>query len=97
VSNPPYVAESEVDELPEEVAAYEPRRALVAGPAGTEAIHELLAGARAWLAPGGTLVLEIAPHQAGEVTEDADAVGYAEAFVRDDLSGRPRVLVARTD
>ena len=28
------------------------------------------------------------------VTEDADAVGYAEAFVRDDLSGRPRVLVA---
>ena len=42
VSNPPYVAEHEVAELPDEVAAYEPRRALVSGPSGTEAIETLL-------------------------------------------------------
>jgi release factor glutamine methyltransferase len=96
VSNPPYVAEREVVALPDEVSAYEPRGALVAGPAGTEAIHELLAGARAWVAPGGTVVLEIAPHQADEVAGSARALGYAESFVRDDLAGRPRALVART-
>jgi release factor glutamine methyltransferase len=96
VSNPPYVAEHEVPSLPDEVANFEPRGALVAGPDGTEAISEVLAAARAWLAPGGSIVIELAPHQAGAMTERARALGYADAFVRDDLTGRPRVLVART-
>ena len=43
VSNPPYVAEHEVDALPREVAAYEPRDALVAGVTGREALEHLLA------------------------------------------------------
>ncbi len=97
VSNPPYVAEHEVADLPDEVAAHEPRRALVAGPSGTEAIELLLESARDWLAPGASFVCEIAPHQAGAMSERARALGYAEAMVRDDLTGRARVLVARTD
>jgi release factor glutamine methyltransferase len=97
VSNPPYIAEHEVADLPDEVAAYEPRRALVSGPSGTEAIELLLASAREWLAPGATFVCEIAPHQARAMSERARALGYSEAMVRDDLTGRARVLVARTD
>ncbi len=50
VSNPPYVAEHEVADLPDEVADYEPRGALVSGPSGTEAIEHLLEHAPAWLA-----------------------------------------------
>lgn len=96
VSNPPYVAVHELDELPEEVASYEPHDALIAGPRGTEALETLLDGAREWLAPGGTIVLELAPHQADEMTAYATKAGYTEVFVRDDLTGRPRVLVART-
>ena len=42
VSNPPYVAESEVPDLPEEVAGYEPHSALVSGPTRREsARHQL--------------------------------------------------------
>ena len=45
VSNPPYVAEHEVADLPADVADWEPRQALVSGPTGLEAIEAILAGA----------------------------------------------------
>jgi release factor glutamine methyltransferase len=97
VSNPPYIAEAEVPALPEEVAGYEPHTALVSGPTGTEALELVLDQARAWLAPGASVVLEFAPHQAHAMTEYAEKLGYTEVIVRDDLSGRARTLVARTD
>jgi release factor glutamine methyltransferase len=96
VSNPPYVAEHEVADLPDEVAAYEPHRALVSGPSGTEAIEHLLERAPEWLAPGASFVCEIAPHQADAMSARARALGYHEVMVRDDFAGRARVLVART-
>jgi len=95
VSNPPYVAEHEVATLPDEVARYEPRSALVAGPEGTEAIVALLADAFEWLAAEGVFVCELAPHQAEAMRTHAEKVGYVEALIRRDLTGRPRVLVAR--
>ena len=95
VSNPPYIAEHELPGLPDEVAEYEPRGALVSGPSGTEAIETLLERAPDWLAPGASFVCEIAPHQAGAMIEYARALGYHEVMVRDDLTDRPRVLVAR--
>jgi release factor glutamine methyltransferase len=95
VSNPPYVAESEVDDLPDEVAGYEPHGALVSGPTGEEALEHLLVHAREWLVADGVLVCELAPHQAAPMVERALALGYSDAFVRKDLAGRARVLVAR--
>jgi release factor glutamine methyltransferase len=96
VSNPPYVAESEVAALPAEVARYEPRAALVSGPTGLEAIAAVVEGAPEYLVPGaGTLVVELAPHQAAAAQERARAAGFAETQVERDLAGRERVLVAR--
>jgi release factor glutamine methyltransferase len=95
VSNPPYVAEAEYATLPAEVRDHEPRTALVPGPRGTEALEQLLDGAPGWLAPGGALVLEMAPHQAPALSERAAAVGYRQVEVRSDLAGCDRVLVAR--
>lgn len=93
VSNPPYVGEDEV--LPPEVADWEPRGALVAGPAGDEALLAILAEAPAWLARPGTVVLELAPAQAAGLAAAATAAGASEVRVRPDLTGRERVLVAR--
>jgi release factor glutamine methyltransferase len=95
VANPPYIAEAEVESLPSEVAAYEPREALVSGPTGLEAIEELVRAAPRWLAPGASLVVEIAPHQSEPASALAAAAGFVDVVVRDDLTGRPRVLVAR--
>jgi release factor glutamine methyltransferase len=93
VSNPPYIAEGEV--LPAEVVEWEPRSALVAGPAGTEAIAEIVAGASAWLAADGAAVVEIAPHQADDARALARDAGFGDVDVRPDLNGLARVLVAR--
>jgi release factor glutamine methyltransferase len=93
VSNPPYVAEA--DDLPPEVADWEPTAALVAGPTGREQLERIVAEARAWLAPAGSLVLELAPAQAPAVTAAAQRAGFTEAEVGRDLAGRHRVLVAR--
>lgn len=95
VSNPPYVSSEEHADLPPDVAAYEPYRALVSGPTGLEALHHLVAHAREWLEPGGALVLELAPHQAATMCDAAAHEGYVDTEIRVDLSGRPRVLVAR--
>jgi release factor glutamine methyltransferase len=93
VSNPPYIAADE--DLPTEVADWEPSAALIAGPTGLEAVEELVAGAPEWLARGGALVVEIAPHQADRTLELVSAADFEGAEVRPDLNGRARVLVAR--
>jgi release factor glutamine methyltransferase len=93
VSNPPYVADD--DELPPEVAAWEPAGALRAGPDGLDDIRRIVAEAPSWLAPGGVLVVEIGETQGEAVLELAAASGFASASVEADLAGRPRALVAQ--
>jgi release factor glutamine methyltransferase len=93
VSNPPYVAAG--DDLPAEVAGWEPGPALVAGPTGLEALLPLVAEAPAWLRRPGSLVVELAPHQAAEVAAACRAAGFVDVRVERDLSGRPRAVVAR--
>lgn len=95
VSNPPYIGEREVPDLPPEVARWEPRSALVAGPGGLEHVETIIEGAPAWLRWPGSLVVEIAPHQAGAAVACALRSGFSAADVRPDLAGRLRTLVAR--
>ncbi len=94
VSNPPYIGEGE--QLPDAVADWEPASALVAGPEGTEDLEHLLEEARGWLAPGGALVLELAPDQARPMADRARALGYGPVRIEQDLAGHDRALVART-
>lgn len=95
VSNPPYVGQQEVADLPPEVARFEPLGALVGGSTGFEQVEAIVAAGPQWLARPGALVVEIAPHQAGRAVTTAFESGFAEAYVRPDLSGRLRALVAR--
>jgi release factor glutamine methyltransferase len=92
VSNPPYVAPDEIDQLEPEVAAWEPRTALVACGA-TEAIAE---GAGDRLAPGGSLVLETADGEVGYVAELLGDLGYEDVSIGQDLGGRERIVDGRT-
>jgi len=93
VSNPPYIGADEV--LPAAVVDWEPASALVAGPVGTEDLDHLVDEALAWLAPGGALVLELAPAQAAPLAARAEARGYVDVAVHPDLAGLDRALVAR--
>ena len=95
VSNPPYVAQPEVADLPAEVAEWEPIGALVSGPTGLEAIEAIVADAPDWLARPGSLVVEHAPDQADAVAGVARRAGFTHVETRSDLAGRARMLVAR--
>jgi release factor glutamine methyltransferase len=96
VANPPYVAESEVADLPEEVSRWEPHQALIAGPTGLEALEAIVSEASAWLAGRSTLVAEIAPHQSSAAKSLALSAGFRDVVVRNDLAGRERILVAKS-
>ena len=90
VSNPPYVALHELEDLPAEVKR-EPYEALVGG---TGAHRRLAAAAAVWLAPGGWLVSEIGETQRGEV-EALFGRTLVDVEVLPDLAGRDRVVRGR--
>lgn len=93
VSNPPYVADHE--DLPPEVADWEPVTALRSGPDGLDDARVLLGEAPRWLRPDGVVVLELGTDHLGQAAALAREAGFAEVVVRPDLTGRERCLVAR--
>jgi len=93
VSNPPYVGNSEEDQVHLEVRKFEPRNAVFAGPKGTEAIERLIPQARAALKPGGWLVMEISGTIADEVKRLL--ADWDDVQIRLDLQSIPRVVQAR--
>lgn len=98
VSNPPYIAESEAAALPRDVRDWEPHAALFSGADGLEALREIVDDAPRHLVSGGLLALELAESRAREVAGWLEgAHDWAAVELRDDLSGRPRVLLARRE
>jgi len=93
VSNPPYVGESEEDQVQLEVRKFEPRNAVFAGPTGGEVIARLIPQARAALKPGGWLVMEISGTIAEKVKELLR--DWNDVVIRPDLQSIPRVVQAR--
>jgi release factor glutamine methyltransferase len=94
-SNPPYIDTAEVDTLMPDVSQYEPRLALDGGPDGVTVLRPLIAGARAMLTEGGSLIVEIGYGQGDRVRELAREAGFAHVEVQPDLARIERVLVAR--
>ena len=93
VSNPPYVAEADAAGLAPELR-HEPALALFAPGDGTALLRRIAAEAGAHLRPGGLLALELAPAQAGDVTQCLAAAGFGEIVEHRDLGGRVRAVSA---
>jgi len=93
VSNPPYVGESEEDQVQREVRKFEPRTAVFAGAKGTEVIARLIPQALEILRPGGWLVFEIS----GTIADQVQPLlaDWNELKVIPDLQGIARVVRAR--
>lgn len=95
VSNPPYIASEEMNDLQLEVREHEPRIALTDEADGLSAYDKITAGAPKHLTPGGRLMVEIGPTQAQAVSEMMRAVGLQQIRVVPDLDGRDRVIVGQ--
>ena len=96
VSNPPYIPTQVLrDEVPAEVADFEPELALDGGDDGLDVFRRLVELAPEALAPSGMLAVELFE---GALDAAADLVraqgGWGSVEVREDLTRRPRVLVA---
>ncbi|MGH9326995.1 MAG: peptide chain release factor N(5)-glutamine methyltransferase [Terriglobia bacterium] len=94
LSNPPYVAQNELDHVQREVKQFEPRLAWGGLRNGDEVYRRLFPQAQQLLKPGGRVVVEI-----GYLLRDAVVSllrsDWAEIVVWPDLNGIPRVVTAQ--
>jgi len=90
VSNPPYVARSELSGLSAEVRR-EPGLALDGGEDGLDVVRRIVAGAQGWLTPGGLLALEIGDGQGPRVRSLLEAAGYGQVRIERDLARHDRM------
>jgi release factor glutamine methyltransferase len=93
VSNPPYITQSEYEQLPEEIREWEPRGALESGPEGMDALRRLAAVGGELINPGGRLITEIGELQSQSAADAFHQFGW-ETSVAPDLNDKPRYLTA---
>ncbi len=95
VSNPPYIADAEIEQLSNDVKLHEPHLALKGGTDGLEIIRRLFAAVPAFLVSGGRLLIEFSPEQAERMLRlVAENESFRDPRILKDMAGRARVLVA---
>ena len=93
-ANVPYVPAREIELLPAEARAHEPRVALDGGADGLDVLRRVAIGAAEWLAPGGHLLSETSDRQAPLAEAVTTASGLAARVARSpDLDAT--VIIAR--
>ena len=95
--HPPYVARSELRELPDEIRRWEPAHTLTdRSPDGLGLIERTTTEAPAWLRPGGWLLIEVSPDRARSVRSVMQRTGFRDVRSTIDRGFRvTRVLVGR--
>ena len=93
-ANAPYVKTGEMKGLQREVQK-EPVLALDGGPEGLDVITRIAAEAKAWLADGGLLALEIGDAQGPQVKDILTRAGYRDVIIERDLARLDRLAFAR--
>ncbi len=94
-SNPPYVDEEELEELPAEVKEHEPRVALDGGPGGLQEIAELIGALPEHMNSAGLVFLEVGHGQDVAVTAMLGEGGFVDVRMESDLAGKKRYAVAQ--
>jgi release factor glutamine methyltransferase len=92
VSNPPYVATGEWDDLEPDIREYEDPGALLAGEDGLDIIRRIIAEAPVWLRLGGLLAIEVGETQAEEVQKLMVATSFEDVAAVKDLAGIDRIM-----
>jgi release factor glutamine methyltransferase len=94
VSNPPYLTETETAQTLPEVRGFEPPGALTSADDGLADLKRIIAGAPAYLRPGGLLALETGIAQHERLLGLMQAAGFERCESRQDLAGRDRFVLA---
>lgn len=91
----PYVPTGSLRLLPRDVQAFEPRLALDGGPEGTDMLEEVVRRSPRWLAPGGSILLELGGDQAEPLRRLLRQCGFGDVDVMVDEEGDRRAIGAR--
>ena len=84
VANVPYVPSADVASMPAEARDHEPRSALDGGADGLDLVRRVAAAAPAWLAPGGTVLVETSGAQADRAADVLAAAGLEPTITADE-------------
>lgn len=95
VSNPPYLAADEMQDVAPELREHEPRLALTDESDGLSAYRIIAAQAQDHLTPGGRVLVEIGWRQGADVKAIFVSHGWQDVAVLPDLDGRDRVILAQ--
>ncbi len=95
VSNPPYIATRDLEELMPEVICHEPKRALDGHEDGLYFYRKIIEQAPLYLKPGGRLLFEIGYDQGESVPDLLAQAGFCDIAVIKDYAGNDRVVRAR--
>lgn len=93
VSNPPYIASSEIATLSPDVRDYDPRPALDGGADGLDFYRRFATEAAQLLESGGQLLLEFGDGQGPVLKKIFAAAGWSSIELIRDLTRRERVLI----
>ncbi len=96
VSNPPYIPTKDIETLMPEVRKHEPTNALDGSEDGLLFYRRIAAEAASYLTKGGYLFLEIGFNQGNEVREILQKEGFTHIDIKKDLSGKDRIVSARS-
>lgn len=95
ISNPPYVPEGELVDLPQEVVAFEPHLALIATHDPLIFYKRIAFAGIELLQPGGAVVFETHADFGAAAASVLDEAGYEDVALMTDYSDRPRILRAQ--
>ncbi|MEP3440021.1 MAG: peptide chain release factor N(5)-glutamine methyltransferase [Sulfitobacter sp.] len=95
VSNPPYLAREEMDDIAPELSLHEPAMALTDGADGLSVYRLLAQQAQGYLTAQGRVLAEIGWQQGPAVRTIFVDAGWADVVILPDLDGRDRVLCAQ--
>ena len=94
VSNPPYLAASEMAHVQPELRDHEPRLALTDEADGLTVYRLIAAQAQGYLSVEGRVMVEMGWRQSAEVRKIFAAQGWGDIAILPDLDGRDRILCA---
>ena len=94
VSNPPYVATHELDQVEPSVRDHDPREALLAGTDGPDLVRVVARRALRLLRPGGVLVGEHSDRQGRSAPEALRSLGFRHVGDHPDSAGKDRFTTA---
>ncbi len=95
VSNPPYIPPSEARLMPQHVLKHEPHLALFTATEDALIFYDAIARfAKAHLSPGGMIYYELNEFNGADVLRIVENQGFTAAELKQDMSGKLRILKA---